>query len=116
MSNNIPVLSSQQAIAVVKSGLPTDIFYRFINAVRQAFGTGSPTGVTVSPSPMTYVSLASGYLIVAGGAVTKIEYSADGKTFFDVGQIGGMFPLAVNAYLRITYTAPPTLTFAPGAA
>lgn len=125
MSNNIPVLNSQSPILQVTSdgqggqkvlALASSDFYRFINAVRNALGVGSPQAAVATPSPMVYTSKASGYLAVAGGTVSKIEYSADGKSYFDTGMVSGLVPLQTATFARITYSVMPTLTFIPGAA
>lgn len=119
--SNIPVLNSQSPILQRSqdgktSDLPSSDFYRFLNAVRQALGVGSPQSVVVLASPMVYNADASGYLAVAGGTVSKIEYSSNGTTFFDTGMVSGMVPLQIGTQARVTYSTPPVLSFIPGAA
>jgi 6-phosphogluconate dehydrogenase (decarboxylating) len=45
--------------------------------------------------------------------VSLIEFSRNGTTFFPVGTSGGMFSVTQGDYLRVTYTAAPTLTLVP---
>jgi hypothetical protein len=74
-----------------------------------------PAGVTVGTSPYLFRSL-KGYrqrVVVRGGTVTLIEFSRDGTTFYDVGETSGMFFLDNGDYLRVTYSAVPTMTTIP---
>lgn len=52
-------------------------------------------------------------VIVSGGTVTNIEYSRDGATYYSTGLTAGKFRLATKEYLRVTYSAAPTMTKVP---
>lgn len=71
-----------------------------------------PAAVSVAASPFTYSPAADGFLIVAGGTVTKQEYKR-GAVFTDVGQLNSMLLVLSGDALRVTYTAAPTITFIP---
>jgi hypothetical protein len=83
----------------------------------QGLWSGTPTGnlsvVTPPNSPFTYAAPVGGTLIVSGGTVSQIKYSRDAANFYVTGQTQGMFPLSQGDQLVISYSAPPTLTFAP---
>lgn len=72
----------------------------------------APAGITVGASPFTYNNTASNdqSVIVKGGTVSKIEFSRDNITYFDVGVVAGMFTVSKGDYLRVTYTVVPTMT------
>jgi hypothetical protein len=52
-------------------------------------------------------------VIISGGAVSKIEWSRDGSTYYNLGITAGKIRLEVGEYLRITYTTAPTMTKVP---
>lgn len=72
----------------------------------------APAAITVTASPFLYNNLHT-YdedVIVKGGTVSKLEFSRDNTTFFDIGVIAGMVHLSPGDYLRTTYTVAPTMT------
>ena len=72
----------------------------------------APAGVTVGASPFSVQNGTSWDqdIIVQGGTVSKIEYSRDASTYYDVGVVAGMFRLSPGDYLRVTYSSAPTMT------
>ena len=72
----------------------------------------SPVGVTVGASPFVLQNTTQWDedIIVQGGTVSKVEYSRDGTTYYDVGVVAGMFRLSPSDFLRVTYTVAPTMT------
>jgi len=74
-----------------------------------------PRGVTVGASPFTFQNTTGRPmdLIVTGGVVSAIDFSRDNITFYSVGQTAGVFWLSPYDYLRVTYTATPTITLVP---
>lgn len=76
---------------------------------------GLPTGIPPTGSPMLFrnVDAFDEDVIVKGVGVTKLEFSRDNISFFDIGVVQGMIHLSPNDYLRITYSAGPTLTKVP---
>ena len=85
------------------------------NISNQAFGTNAnqETTITVSGSPFVYTPIVAGSVIVNGGAVSLIEYSPTGKTFYPTGNTGGVFQMVASSSLRVTYGNPPAVTFFP---
>jgi hypothetical protein len=74
-----------------------------------------PRSVVVGASPFTFQNTTgrSVDLIVAGGTVSAIDFSRDDVNFYVVGQTAGVFWLSPYDYLRVTYTAAPTITLVP---
>lgn len=69
-----------------------------------------PSVITPTGSPMT-IQNTNGVLsaiVVAGGTVSLIEYSRDGSSWYPAGLVAGMFALASNDYLKVTYAIAPT--------
>lgn len=73
----------------------------------------SSVAVTASPMTWQYVGAAQASLIALGAGVTKVEFSRDNTTYFQVSLVAGMFSVSQGDYLRITYGAAPTLTLVP---
>ncbi len=72
--------------------------------------------LAVGASPFVFktaFSQGTCFVIVQGGNVTKIEFSRDGKIFFDTGVTQGPIPMSGSDSVRVTYAAPPTMTFVP---
>ncbi|BBH21833.1 hypothetical protein Back11_31780 [Paenibacillus baekrokdamisoli] len=75
----------------------------------------SPTVPAINASPYLLANT-NGYsveVVVAGGAVTKIEFSRDGFNFFDLGMTSGSLSLSPKDQLRISYSVKPTVTLIP---
>jgi hypothetical protein len=71
--------------------------------------------ITVGASPFVYQNL-DGYaerVIVRGGTVSLIEVSVDGTNYDSVGVVAGSFLLQNAEYIRVTYTAAPTMRKVP---
>ena len=77
----------------------------------QAIGLPKPSAITVGGSPFTYQMNYGGQasVIVVGAGVTKVEYSRDNVTYFQISLIAGMFSVSQGDYLRVTYGAAPTM-------
>lgn len=77
------------------------------------FGSGQlPNSITPGASPYAYQNPTSWdqNVVVKGGTVTKIEYSRDDSTYYDVGVTAGMFVVFPGDFLRVTYAVAPTMT------
>lgn len=74
---------------------------------------GATVPITVGASPFTYQSLQVGSVLISGGGLENVEFSRDGINFFSTGNFRGFLPLSANDQLRVTYMAPPTMTFVP---
>ena len=85
-------------------------------AVRDSTGRASQAaGVVPAASPWRYVNAdhEAQCLALTGGTVTRVEWSADGITFFDTAQKAGVFRLEPGHALRVTYSAAPRVTKVP---
>lgn len=86
----------------------TNIYSAVVNGI-----SDPAVAITVSASPFSYAALRAGNTIVNGGTVSAISISRDGTTFYVTGQTFGVFPMAQNDLLKVTYTVAPTITFLP---
>ncbi|MCR4302005.1 MAG: hypothetical protein NUV51_10375 [Sulfuricaulis sp.] len=68
--------------------------------------------VTPGASPATVTADRDGYLVVAGGTVSVLEYVRAGSAT-DTGVVAGLFPILVGDAMTITYSSVPTVTFIP---
>jgi hypothetical protein len=66
--------------------------------------------ITVAASPFSFVARTSGAVIVNAGTVSLVEIGRNG-TFTTIGVVAGMFHVAQDDTLRVTYTVAPTMTF-----
>jgi len=75
----------------------------------------APSNISVGASPYVYQasSTTAEDIIVNGGTVSTIQFSRDGSTYYTIGLIGGMFHLSPSDYLKVTYSATPTMTKVP---
>lgn len=88
-------------------------WYFFWAGLYNGLPPAAEIAVTLGASPYTYSAAVRGSVIVSGGTVSAIAFSRDGVTFYNVGQVAGMFLLNAADQLRITYTVLPTVTFVP---
>lgn len=88
-------------------------WYFFWSGLWRGLPPAAEVAVTPGASPYTYSAAVRGSVIVSGGTVSAIAFSRDGVTFYNVGQVAGMFLLNAADQLRITYTVVPTVTFVP---
>jgi len=68
--------------------------------------------VTPGASPATVTADRDGYLVIAGGTVSVLEYVRAGSAT-DTGVVAGLFPILVGDAMKITYSSAPTVTFIP---
>ncbi len=75
----------------------------------------APSNIVVGASPFVYqnTTIYPADVIVSGGTVSEIAFSRDNVTYYVIGTTAGMFQLSPNDYLRVTYTAAPTMTLVP---
>lgn len=91
-------------------------WYLFFTNLYTAVTDGmSQTAVplTIAASPAIYTAVIRGQAHIGGGTVSLIEFSRDGKNWFDTGIVKGFVTMNAVDNLRITYTVAPTLTFFP---
>lgn len=74
-----------------------------------------PSAITPSGSPFAYnnADTFDEDIIVTGGTGITLQFSRDNVTYYALGVTAGMFHLSPGDYLKVTYTAPPTLTKVP---
>lgn len=74
-----------------------------------------PAAITVGASPFTHQNTTNydSDVIVQGGIVTKIEFTRDNATFYDLGVLAGMFRLSPGDRLKVTHGGAPTMTGVP---
>jgi hypothetical protein len=107
--NRMPDVNQPLAI----KGITGAGWFRFWLGLWSGAPTGNVSVVTPINAPFTYAAPVGGTLIVNGGSVSQVRYSRDGANFYVTGQTQGMFPLSQGDQVVITYSVPPTLTFAP---
>jgi len=95
---------------LVKENITTS-WWRFFQDIQEGTPPSPEMGIALTGSPFLYHAASGGFLIVKGAGVTKVEFTRDQATFYDVGVTQGTFPLSNRDSYRITYGAAPTLTF-----
>ena len=87
-------------------------WYRYFQANETGQPPSGETSITITASPFTYTAPRKGYVIVSGGMVGSLQVSRSG-TFYNMGTIAGMFPVAANDQIKVTYSVAPTMVFFP---
>jgi hypothetical protein len=89
-------------------------WYRFWGGLFRGLPPENVAPVTLTGSPFVFSAERRGSLIVNGGTVSNLSFSRDGgTTYYTIGAVAGMFLLNASDLLKITYSAPPTVTFVP---
>jgi len=98
---------------IIKITNPTAGTIKAINNIN--YNPQPISSITVGASPFVYqnTDFYPEDIIISGGAVSKIEWSRDGSTYYDLGITAGKVRLEVGEYLRVTYTTAPTMTKIP---
>lgn len=73
---------------------------------------GSEMAITVTTSPFIYTAPVGGFVIVAGGTISAIQFSRSG-VFYATGQTSGLFTLGLGDQLKVVYTVKPSMTWVP---
>lgn len=118
-----PFLPTVVAQLTTVAGIGTQAMLTWMRQVTSTLtevqaGTATPEArqlVTPTGSPFTYTAARSGYLYLAGGTVSNVQFIRAGApltvAYSTAGQI---FPLSAGDSLKITYSsAPTTLYFIP---
>lgn len=73
------------------------------------------SAITPTGSPFAWRNLTgrSQHVAISGGAVTKIEWGNASGTYTDTGLTSGAFAVDIGQYLRVTYSAAPTMVAMP---
>lgn len=64
------------------------------------------SNVVPDASPYLFETPYPGNIIVQGGVVSKIEYSRDDVSYYDVGLVAGVFFLPPGDAIRVTIRSP----------
>jgi hypothetical protein len=91
----------------------TAAWYRYFQQTEQGIPPSAEVAVSVTASPFTYTAPKKGFVIVSGGTVSIIAFSRTPGVFYPTGQTSGMFQVAFNDSLQVSYTAAPTIIFVP---
>ena len=107
-----PGATDHETLANLFGGAAND-HYHLTQAQRNGLLDGSSQAVVtpaVGASPWTYQNATSYYqiLLFNGGTAVTYQYSTDNVTFY--GLPAGLFILGRGHYIKVTYTAAPTLT------
>jgi len=100
-------------IPLMQQGRNTATWFRFWANLFQGLAPGGEFPVVGTGSPFTYTAPQGGFIILTGGAVSAVEFSRDGVTFYNYGTTTGAFPLSSSDRIRVTYTVVPVMTFVP---
>lgn len=78
-------------------------------------GTPPSTEVTVNlgASPFSFAAPAKGFVILSGGTVSVVMFSRTPGVFYLTGQTAGLFTMAQNDVLKVTFSVKPSLVFVP---
>lgn len=88
-------------------------WYRYFTQNEKGTPPSSETVLTVGASPYTYTAPAKGFVILSGGTVSGVTFSRTKGTTYTAGQTSGMFPLAQNDVLVVTYSVKPSMVWVP---
>jgi hypothetical protein len=88
-------------------------WYRYFQAAEQGEAPSAEIPLKPGPSPFIYTAPKKGFMVVSGGTVTAIAIARTSPTYYATGETAGVFPMAQNDLLRVTYTGIPVMTFFP---
>lgn len=101
-------------VPLIENKVTNRDWYRFWMGLFRGLPPENESAVTLTGSPYVYSATRRGSVIVNGGTVSNISFSRDGgTTYYTIGTVAGMFLLNASDLLKITYAAPPTVTFVP---
>lgn len=98
---------------LLTKGSISSAWYRFWQGLSSGAPGGNVSLITAGVTPFTYIAPLGGVVIISGGTVSQVQFSRDGASFYGAGQTTGMFPVSQGDQLVVTYSVPPTMTFAP---
>jgi hypothetical protein len=104
-----PTFTEQIAAGITNSST----WYRYFQQNEVGTPPSPEMPLAVTASPFSYTAPLKGFVIVSGGTVSSIMFSRTAGTFYLTGQTTGVFPMAQNDVLKVTYSAKPTMTFIP---
>lgn len=87
-------------------------FYNLYLAVTEGLPQAE-TSITATASPMTYTAILRGQILIENGTVSVIEFSRDGRNWYDTGITAGFVQMDKGDQLRVTYSVAPSITYFP---
>src|SRR5271168_5385712 len=99
--------------SLIKGSNTNSSWYRYFQQTELGTPPSAEVAVTVTGSPFTYTAPRKGFVLVTGGTVSIIAFSRTAGTFYTTGETTGVFPVALNDQLRVTYSGLPTFIFVP---
>lgn len=110
-----PMMRNQQPI-VMDRGMAQKDWFLFFTNLYTAVTDGLPQPAQALPlpaSPGVLVATIRGQAHIGGGTVSLIEFSRDGRIWYDTGITRGFVTMDRADSIRVTYTVVPTITFFP---
>jgi hypothetical protein len=86
-------------------------WYRWMHDTDAGTPPSNEAVVTVTASPFVYQAPKRGFVIIAGGAVSNVQFTRSAT--YSTGMVSGMFPVSLGDQLTITYSAAPEVVFVP---
>lgn len=111
--NSLPNFPTPLEVQTTQGPVTSKDWYFFWAGLFQGLAPAIEKAVALTASPFTYAATAKGSLIVSGGTVSLIQFTRNGTTLYNTGQVSGMFTLNAADRLIITYTVAPTIIFVP---
>jgi hypothetical protein len=93
-------------------GNTSQSYYRFFQAVDQAYPPAAEYSIRVTASPFTFTTTQhGGFVIMSGGSVSSVKFVR--MNSYVTGQTSGIFPMSFGDSLIVTYSMVPTMIFVP---
>ena len=89
------------------------VWYRYFTQNEVGTPPSGEIAITANASPLSYTAPSKGFVIVSGGTVTSIMFSRTMNVFYLTGETAGVFPMAQNDVLKVTFSAAPSMVFIP---
>lgn len=104
-----PTFTEQLAAGVTNNSK----WYRYFQQNELGTPPSNEIQITVGGSPFSYTATVKGFVILSGGTVTSVMFSRTLNQFYLTGQTSGVFPMAQNDVLKVSYSARPSMVFVP---
>lgn len=88
-------------------------WYRYFQQNELGTPPSNELAINIGGSPFSYTAGMKGFVIISGGTVSNVMFSRTAGTFYLTGQTAGVFPMAQNDILKVTYTGKPSMVFVP---
>jgi hypothetical protein len=101
---------------VMERAMAQKDWYLFFTNIYQAVTEGLPQpeeAATITASPMVYTAVIRGQVLIEGGTVSVIEFSRNGRDWYDTGMTAGFVQMDRADQLRVTYAVAPNIVYFP---